>query len=509
MKKIICIILSLIMLFSFAACKGTGDTEETTLSQEETTQSEQETEKTSSNARTSFILPYSEADSLSPFKAQTQINRAITTLLYDSLYTLDESFMPSAVLAKTSEIGSETVEVTLSGTAKFSDSSELNATDVVYSFNQAKESDRYSALLSGIDSAAATDRYKIRFNLSQPDAFVLSVLTFPIIKYGSAEQNVPTGSGRYVFSTDKLSYNKSHISGEKPKIKTIGLFSLNDRTNFVDALQIGNISFIFRDLSDCEIQRAVARSVPLTLNNLIFIGVNSKSGALKDKALRQAINLAVDKDAIVSQDFQSYAVRTESPFNPKWGETKEQDSVFDQSEAVEILEKNGYTYSSQTDKYRRDTDGKTLYFKILVCEENEFRASAAKSVAKYLSQIGIYTEVEEVSYKKYKEKIKEKDFDLYIGEIKLCENMSLSPFFSKSGKAHYGVDLDSEITASYKEMLQQKKSVSVFESDFSKEMPFIPLCYRQGIVMTSNTLSDNIKSVPTDLFANIYEWKMN
>jgi hypothetical protein len=58
-------------------------------------------------------------------------------------------------------------------------------------------------------------------------------------------------------------------------------------------------------------------------------------------------------------------------------------------------------------------------------------------------------------------------------------------------------------------MLNSEKSVADFESDFSKEMPFVPICYRQGIVMTSNTLSDNIKSVPTDLFFNIYEWKMN
>lgn len=511
MKKALCIILSLIMLIFCASCGKDGEDEKNTepVTEETTGVQEEETTKLVSNAKASFVLPYSQEDSLNPFKAKTQINRAITTLLYDSLYSVGQDFSPSAVLARSEETENGSITVTLKDSLKFSDGSPLNASDVVYSFNLAKESDRYSSLLGEIESATAITMNEIKFTLKEPDIYVRNILTFPVVNYGSGEDEVPTGSGRYVLSKDKLSYNKEHVSGKKPKIKTIELCSLSDKINFVDSLQIGNISFIFRDLSDCDVQRAAAQSVPITLNNLVYLGINSEKGALGDKVLRQAINLAIDKEALCAQDFQGYAVRTESPFNPTWGEEKEKASVFDQSEAVELLEKNGYKYASETDTYRRDKNGRTLSLNIVVPSENEFRSDAAQSVAKYLSQIGIAANIVSLKYSSFKERVKSGKFDLYLGEVRLCENMSLSPFFTKGGKTRYGIDLKSPVISSYKKMLSGDESVFVFDKEFSKEMPFVPICYRQGIVMASNTLSDNIKSTQTDLFSNIGEWKMS
>lgn len=509
MKKILCIVLTIIMLVSLFGCSGRNNDTDEKADNEEVTQDNEVTQKPVSNARASFILPYIESDTLNPYKAKTQINRAFTTLLYDSLYRLDDKYMPSGLIAKSAEVTAESVTVTLDASVGFTDSTPLNADDVVYSFEKAKESDRYSALLGGISGASALERYKVKFTLESPDVYALNVLTFPIIEYGSIDEAVPLGSGRYAFSSGALKYNKEHISGKKPSIKTIQLCPLSDRTNEVDALQIGNISFIFKDLSDCTVQRAVARNIPLVLNNLVYIGINNEKGVLGDEVFRQAINLSIDKDDIVSRDYQTYAVKTESPFNPLWSETTRQESVFDQSKAVELLESGGYTYRSETDKYRSDKDGRTLSVSILVCKDNEFRMSAANNIAKYLSQIGINAVVTGVELKKYKEAVKSKSFDLYIGEIKLCENMSLSPFFTKSGKARYGIDLKSTIVDSYKKLLSGDLSVEAFESEFSNALPFIPLCYRQGIIMVTNTLSENTAGVSTDLFYNIDEWEMN
>lgn len=509
MKKIICVILSVIMLLSVCACSKGGD-EETTQAQENEEQDDSfEETKPSSNAKANFTLPYSESDSLNPYLSKTQINRALTSLLYDSLFALDESFKAVPVIAQSIEISGVNVVVTLNENAVFSDSTSLNATDVVYSFNTAKDSDRYSEPLGNVLSATATEKYKVRFTLEKSDSFVSSILTFPIIEYGSAGDNVPLGSGRYYFSSKKLSYNKNHISGVKPSIKSVYLFPLSEGTNFVDALQIGNISMIFRDLSDCDIKRAAAQNVAVTLNNIVYLGVNSKNAVLKDSAVRRAINLSIDKDSIVSADYQGYAVRTESPFNPLWSESSKSESVFDQSVAVEILEENGYTYASGTDKYRSDKKGKSIELKILVSGDNEFRREAAQSIAKNLTQIGIGAEVVPVGFKKFKERVKEGKYDLYLGEVKLCENMSLSPFFEKSGKARYGIELKSDIVSSYEKLLSGKITVPEFEKEFSAAPAFIPVCFRQGVVIASNTISDNIISTPTDIFSNISEWKMN
>ena len=229
----------------FAACGGKEDTSEETTDAEQTGDST-ETTKLISDARAAFILPYCDTDSLNPYKVKTQINQKIGSLIYDSLYTLDSSFMPVPVIAGSADMTDGGVTVTLKGDIRFSDSSELNASDVVYSFQQAKENDRYKELLGNIKEAVAIQRFTVKFTLEREDKFALNILTFPVIKYGSADSDIPTGSGRYTFSKDSLKYNKTHVSGKKPKIKTVGLCPLNERTNFVDLLQIGNISFIFK-----------------------------------------------------------------------------------------------------------------------------------------------------------------------------------------------------------------------------------------------------------------------
>ena len=104
--------------------------------------------------------------------------------------------------------------------------------------------------------------------------------------------------------------SENHISDKKPHIKTVGLCNLNDRAGLVEALQIGNISFAFDNLSDCEVQRAVAQSFSVTLNNLVFIGINSEKDALRNKTVRQVIDMAIDKETVASHDFHGYAVKT-------------------------------------------------------------------------------------------------------------------------------------------------------------------------------------------------------
>ena len=509
MKKLLCAVLSAVFLFSLCSCSGTvtdENTEETTVYDENTGESGD----TLQNIKSGFFLPYSKSDSFNPYKAKTQLNCEIASLLYDGLYRLDESFSPVAVIAESADVGSDAVTVSLKDSVKFSDSSPLNSSDVVYSFRQAKESERYSSLLDSVSDAVAIESFKVKFILSRADAFALNALIFPVIKYGSLQQDSPYGSGRYILSGEKLVSNREHISGEKMKIKTIGLTSLKDTVSFADALRIGNISFFFSDLSDCDIQqRASANAVPVTLNNLVYIGINSTNELLRSSAVRKAINLALDKASAVSQAYHEFAVRTESPFNPQWKETSEKKAVFNQEKAVEVLEENGFCYSSETDKYRESKNGKTLRFRILVPSNNEFRIDAANAVSKNLAQIGIDAEVVSLSFSKYKEKIKKKDFDLYLGEVKLCENMSLLPFFTKGGRVHYGINLKSDIVSSYKKLLEGKMSVSEFETAFENELPFIPVCYRKGIAFASNMLSDNIKSISGDVFFNIAQWKMS
>lgn len=512
MKRFLSVILTLIILLgTFSACTDnqtdtpTDNIEETTLGEGETTQQAQDTVK-----KDVLVLPYSATDSLNPYKAVSLMNGNIAQLLYDGLFKLDESYTPVKVLAESSENKDGYVTVTISDSAVFSDGKAVTASDVVHSFNTAKESEYYSGLLANFASATALDSDSVRFKLDASDPYAENCLTFPIIKYGQGEEAVPTGTGRYTYSSGQLKYNKNHISGQKASLKTIELYDIKDNTKDSSALQIGNISFMYSDMSDCQAERITAITRTVTLNNFVFLGMNGSSKRLlSDNNLRRIISYAIDKQDIAENAFQGYASVAETPFNPVWSALKNAEIktvTYSPLELTQQLDKNGYIYAGDNATVR-SKGGKTLQLKLLVNGNNRFKLNTAEFIQTKLKAIGIDTVIEELSAKELRKAIRKGNFDLYIGEIKLCENMSLSDFFTADASGSYGINKKLPCISKYESMLSGKADINEFITAFNEDMPFVPICYRQGYTAISNEFEDNIKINPNDVFENIYEWK--
>ena len=132
-------------------------------------------------ASQTISLLYSYSDSFNPYLAKTSANRAIASLLYDSLVMTDNNFEPVNVLASSVEIDNKTCTVKLK-TATFSDGSAVTADDVVYSYNTAKASARYTHNFYEVASVSVLDTKTVVFNLSQCDPYFANLLTFPIVK---------------------------------------------------------------------------------------------------------------------------------------------------------------------------------------------------------------------------------------------------------------------------------------------------------------------------------------
>ena len=504
MKKMFCIFMCFIAVLSFVSCKQSEKTDENTTepeNQEEIIENGDEGETVKSR----LILPYNEKDSLSPYEAKGQINIKLSTLIFDSLYSLDEKFMPTGVIAESEENDKLNLTVKLKSGVVFSDGSNLTASNVVNSFYSAKSSDTYSGLLENFSSATAVDNLTVRFTLLSEDRFAVNCLTFPIVE-NSGDTFI--GSGRYYLSSGELKYNKNHVSGSKPKIKTISLCNIDDTSLLYQKMQVGIISTAYNDLSDCKNERLTAKAYNVSLNNLVFLGIDNTNALLKDSNLRKAISMAINKIAIVQKDFQGFARETEAPFNTDWGEIGfEMKPGYNQSAAVQLLDDNGYKYPDSTARYRGNEKGKSLSFTLVVNKKNAFRLSAAESIKQSLSEIGIEIKIKSLSDKDYKEAIKSGKFDLYLGEIKLPENMNLSAFFSESGSAGVKIDKKLSCISAYKKMLGGSGDIEKFVSQFQEDVPFIPLCFRDGVFIVSNALKENVNATQTDLYLNISKWQ--
>lgn len=507
MKRLICVLLALTLIFCFASC-GTGETDtnsEPSSSAEEGVDIDSENEaedETQAVKNTSLTLAYNSEDGLDPYKMKSEMNKELSTLLYDPLYKIGSDFSPVSVLAKQGAVDGKTVKVKLKKSVKFSDSSTLSASDVVSSFNKAKESDSYGEQLKNIVSAYAEDTRTIVFKLENEDIYATSCLTFPVVKSGTST----VGSGRYYYSSGKLKANSDHVSGQKAKFSKISLYDAKTSDTLFDLVHIGEISFAFSDLRDCETGNASATTKPVPLNNLVFVGMKTTKGLLKDAKLRRIISLAVNREDIVSSSFESYATAAYTPFNPVWKEALEKSgSEYSAKEIAQMLDESGYSYRNDTDERRKNDNGKEVVLTLAVNKGNDYKLEAAKSIKSDLQIVGIEVNIVELSQKELKKAIKKNKYDMYIGEIKLSENMSLSPFFDEDGAAAYSVDKNLGCISAYNKLISGKITTDEFVSAFNEDTPFVPLCYRMGVAAVSSTVETEV----TPYFGDLYECIVN
>ena len=112
--------------------------------------------------------------------------------------------------------------------------------------------------------------------------------------------------------------------------------------------------------------------------------------------------------------------------------------------------------------------------------------------------------------KNFNTKVSANNFDIYIGETKVSADMNLYTFFSEKGTTHYGIDLSKSKTAkSYESYMKGDCEIGKFVIDFSEEMPFIPLVYRQGMICYSRLIQGDMQGYGTNYFSNIEDWYFN
>ena len=147
-----------------------------------------------------FKLSYTQSDSLNPFYSDTLNNQVVQNLVFESLFVLDESYEPQPMLATSySYEGKKTLTVTIASGNKFSNGDEITSQEVIYSFNEAKNSPHWQNSLKAISSASAVSDTVIEFKLAYANPNAHRLLTFAIASEKTDKKGYPIGSGRYKF----------------------------------------------------------------------------------------------------------------------------------------------------------------------------------------------------------------------------------------------------------------------------------------------------------------------
>ena len=471
MKRIISLFLCLCLILSFTACSMNGKGKLSKKGSEEET--------------ISIKIPFSREEGLNPYKAKSLMNYCIMPLLYSGLYTVDANYNPVMDIATGVTYEGKKATVTIDPERRFTNSRKITADDVVYSYNLAKKSTYYGSLLRNVTGCVKDSDEQVYFVTSTPNIYIAASLTFPIIPEGSVSEAVPHGAGPYMFTKTSdggtLTANMYYPNGEYAT-DSITLMNVTDASNLNIGLIIGNMDAMYDDMSSGKSQRIAAGSAQVDLNNLIYLKFNH-TDIFSNPKLRQALAVLLDKEELMNAGFEGYGQATDVPFNPQWF-------------AAEGLSGPELTYD-EAQEYLTGALG-NYCVKILVNSDNMFKLKCAETVASELAVAGISASVEAVSRSVMDEGIEAGNYDLYVAEFKMSNDMNIGPLL------HEEDDLVTQAT--FFTFLSGNKTGEEFMAVFNENMPFIPICIRYGVVSYSKGVQGGVAPLPNNPYANLMEW---
>lgn len=462
-------------------------------------------------------LAYNSADSLDPYAAKSDLNRNLSSLIFDSLFAVDNTFKAVAQIADCYVQTEDKITVTIKDSLYFSDSSAVGAEDVLYSFNTAKSSDRYKTALSVFKSAEASGK-KVDFYFAESCPEGVNLLSFPIIKSGSfkngSKTNISLGSGRYILSESKdgtlyLTCNEKRLGSYTPIYRNIGLVSASDNESIHSLFSLGHSNFITETFADGNYTQTIGATNKITLSNIVYLVCKKSNKIFDDTKVKQAISLAINRDEIADYSFISYAKSAYTPLHPDYYKTAKRNNdneKYDIQKAKNTLDSAGYTNINPKYNFRY-ADGKILEFNLIVCKDNSFKVSAAQKIKEQLDNVGIQVSITQYDEKDFLKAVKAGKYDMYIGECKLTNALDLSVFFTESSDVSYGIDTKCDSAQKYADYKNGNINLDEFLDTFTSEMPFIPLLYRYGAASANSAMAVADNTIVTDYYYNAENWK--
>ncbi|MBN8210271.1 ABC transporter substrate-binding protein [Bacillus sp. NTK071] len=260
----------------------------------------------------------------------------------------------------------------------FHDGTAFNAKAVVFNFerwmnpkeDQAEPFAFYRSMFGGfkgdedhvIKEVKATEDYTVQITLNRPQAPFLKNLSMTpfsiaspkaLVEEGANYGQNPVGTGPFVFKewkrNDKivLEKNEDYWVEGYPKLERVIFKSLPDNAARLNALKTGEIDMMDgvmpSDVPQIE-ENADLKTFTRPSINIGYLGLNVTRGPLENKKVRQALNHAVDKDAIIEAFYEGQAEPAKNPIAPSiQGYNDEIDPYeYDLDEAKSLLEEAGY-----------------------------------------------------------------------------------------------------------------------------------------------------------------------
>jgi len=396
---------------------------------------------------TSFRLGSSAAfDTLNPLSSYMQVTYEFFMLVYDSLVNYDENFEAVPNLAKEWSVSEDGLTWTfkLVENVKWHDGQPFTSEDVKFTYDLMLETGlgyMYSSYLTGITDIQCPDENTVVIVTDAPKANMLMNTTPILPKHifsAIAQEELetwpndnPVGTGPYKFDSKgqnfvKIVKNEAYF-GAQPAVDEFIFVDYENADSMAQALVLGEIDGA-TNLNTAQIQQ-LSKDENIDVisgeeRGFMQIGVNcwtdEASGGdplLLDKTIRQAIELAVNKQKIVDMAYNGQGTIGTTLINPgdfyHYQPTAEELRAYDLEAAKALLESAGYQ-DADGDGVRESKEGTPLEFDLITIGDNLEEVKSGQMVAADSAEAGIKINNVTMDSGALNDKIVEGSFDLFI-----------------------------------------------------------------------------------------------
>lgn len=457
--------------------------------------------------------------------------------IYDQLVQFkDESTELEPDLAEKWDVSDDGLEYTfyLKQGITFHDGTPFNAEAVKFSIDRQIDPEHpyhdtgqfaYADFTFGpVDHVEVADEYTVKIYLKEPFAPFLSNMAMhaasivspaAVEKYGKDFSRNPVGTGPYKLNHWSpgvevvLDKNKDYFKGA-PKIDQIIFKPIVDDQTRLAELEAGNLDLIVNVMPD-DLQRlkdgGAYQIIEQAGMHVWWTALNNQKEPFNNKKVRQAINYAINKEAIVNEILKGTGELANSPLPPTvWGHNpKVKNYEYNPEKAKQLLAEAGYPNGFEA-TYWVPESGSGMQQPTIM----------AAAIQADLAKVGIQLKIQTLEWGSYLDKVfvppAENDMDMHqmswIGDNGDPDNFL---YILLSGEqwptagfndAYYKNDRVDQLLKEARVTSDKARRVQLYEEAqelIMDDAPWIVLDHEKQVVVAQNRVS-NFKLHPTGVF---------
>lgn len=305
--------------------------------------------------------------------------------------------------------------VTIRDDVQFTDGEKLTAADVAFTYNTLRDTSSVNDFTM-LERAEAADDTTVVFHMAHPYSiwpYTMAIVGIvPEHAYTAGYGENPIGSGRYVLKQwDKgqqviLEANPDYY-GEAPKMKRVTILFMEEDAAFA-AVQAGqvDVAYTAASYSDQTVSGYQLLSFE-TVDNRGFNLPAIASGTVdadgnplgndltSDPLVRRAINIAIDRNAMIEHVLNGYGSPAYSVCDKMPWYNDAAETAYDLEGARTLMEEAGWTEGADG---IREKDGKKAVMTLLYPASDSVRQALAADTSNQLKALGIDVKTEGVGW---------------------------------------------------------------------------------------------------------------